>query len=586
MVRVEPTLTVKVIPYEGEALSSFMIRAAHGNGARVEWFMKHYRRSASTFIHLSDISKLDYVPENILNLNLIEKHLSLAKGVLRQMSFINILTQFSGGSKPEDSRVMRGLIRKTLAYCPQCLEERATYPLLWRFQGMDYCQKHRTALMQSCMKCKKQLMYSSIYLVGFCPYCKSRLASQVAEEKIIQEPCINESFGKYKIMEQLLQFNSVIMSSQSLARKIIYVASLNAKVAELLVGDLLGISYENLLQHARGTMSTKRSIHLNVILNFLYHTEISINELSNLEVPVDYKERMSHRNVEPDINLYSCSALWCSSYARTGSLRSTKSGFKYNQNRVLDFYVFCYECGCEYAISEGKLRERSDFIRGYSALADQPIQDLTWREIATYTGFSLAKNKRIRAYFTVRGIGSGCSYIYEQERIDAFLKGIQDGIKIAKIKEWDCWETEEHYFCYRYHIHVMRAILEKVKARHPRKNKIETERLLMSVCEELLDKNQKITNPVLLKAVGVSMQTLAKWGLKEYIDAVKQHQKKLLYEHKIRALKAEIDTFFEDRWHTHMKMNEVYQLLGYSQSQLCGYAPEINTYIRQKRFYN
>lgn len=82
MVRLEFILIVKVIFYEGEVFSSFIICVVYGNGVRVEWFMKYYWRSVLIIIYLFDILKLDYVLENIFNLNFFEKYFFLVKGVL------------------------------------------------------------------------------------------------------------------------------------------------------------------------------------------------------------------------------------------------------------------------------------------------------------------------------------------------------------------------------------------------------------------------------------------------------------------------------------------------------------------------
>lgn len=75
----------------------------------------------------------------------------------------------------------RGLIRKSLAWCPECLNELIEkdslyYPLIWCMTAYNVCTNHKKYLNEECLTCNKLIPFlHRKSRVGICPYCQSHL---------------------------------------------------------------------------------------------------------------------------------------------------------------------------------------------------------------------------------------------------------------------------------------------------------------------------------------------------------------------------------------------------------------------------
>lgn len=76
---------------------------------------------------------------------------------------------------------VRGLIRKKLVWCPECLKEfmekdSLYYPLIWCMTTYNVCTKHKIYLNEECPTCNKFIPFlHRKSRVGICPYCQSQL---------------------------------------------------------------------------------------------------------------------------------------------------------------------------------------------------------------------------------------------------------------------------------------------------------------------------------------------------------------------------------------------------------------------------
>lgn len=576
-----PSLSVKVMPREEESLSSFIIRVARSNGASINWFMNNYRSSNSDHIKISDISRLDFHPFNVLDIGLIEKHLCLEKGSLRQLSFRNILIKFKGEGRPENSRFMKGMIRKNLHYCSVCLSEGDYYSLLWRIETINFCFKHRIQLKSICESCQRSINYSSIGQIGYCPYCKSKIASPCGTSEDIDLIELSEESRKRDILKELLSNKPFNLDSKDAAMRILYV--LSKKGLSDKIYEQIGIRKSYLLQFARDSMKFKRSIHLNTIIRFLCEVRLSFAEFIRINVPQKFKELILNDNELRNSTRYLCLAPWCNSYLQAGSLQFTGTNVKHKGEQRLKWYMCCYECGCEYAIHEDVLIERSYFIKGYLLLKDKDISNLSKREIASITGLSITQSRRISAYLTGRGLICTSRYKYDEELVSDFVSALKAGDKISNIVKWLCWENEEHYLVYRYNTRVMQVLMMKKNNQPHRKYKKDIKHKLASICKQFMQSDVKITNHEISEALGITVETLIKWGLHEYIKEMKHAQKMLQRMKKIEVWMKRIEAFFHEEWEIDMQMRVIYERLNLSQSYLCGFAPEVNTFIREKR---
>ncbi|HDR8146026.1 TniQ family protein [Bacillus cereus] len=76
---------------------------------------------------------------------------------------------------------VRNLLRKSLAWCPKCLNELIEkdslyYPLIWCFTAYNVCINHKIYLEEHCPTCNKSIPFlHRKSRIGVCPYCQSHL---------------------------------------------------------------------------------------------------------------------------------------------------------------------------------------------------------------------------------------------------------------------------------------------------------------------------------------------------------------------------------------------------------------------------
>ncbi|MED3316392.1 TniQ family protein [Bacillus wiedmannii] len=107
---------------------------------------------------------------------------------------------------------VRGLIRKMLAWCPECLKEfmekdSLYYPLIWCMTAYNVCTNHKIYLNEECSTCNKLIPFlHRKSRIGICPYCQSPLFKplNILQCKDHKDYYISqgiENFFKYKSKE-------------------------------------------------------------------------------------------------------------------------------------------------------------------------------------------------------------------------------------------------------------------------------------------------------------------------------------------------------------------------------------------------
>lgn len=100
---------------------------------------------------------------------------------------------------------VRNLLRKSLAWCPKCLEEMKEkdflyYPLIWCFTAYKVCSNHKIHLEEKCPHCSKFIPFlHRKSRVGICSYCHFQLYKSL---NIL--PCIEPK--DYSISESIESF--------------------------------------------------------------------------------------------------------------------------------------------------------------------------------------------------------------------------------------------------------------------------------------------------------------------------------------------------------------------------------------------
>lgn len=99
----------------------------------------------------------------------------------------------------------RGLIRKNLAWCPECLKEfmekdSLYYPLIWCMTAYSVCTNHKIYLNEECPTCNKLIPFlHRKSRIGICPYCQSKLFKPLNTLQFIdhKDYCISQSVENF-----------------------------------------------------------------------------------------------------------------------------------------------------------------------------------------------------------------------------------------------------------------------------------------------------------------------------------------------------------------------------------------------------
>lgn len=118
---------------------------------------------------------------------------------LTMLPWSNVITQY-------------GLQRLTQAWCPVCLEESRDeeviyIPLIWTFQVLTICVKHRRRLSVECAECGKKVPWlTGSSRCGICPSCKCWLGNvadkaalddcEVGDEEFAQQSWVHDAIGE------------------------------------------------------------------------------------------------------------------------------------------------------------------------------------------------------------------------------------------------------------------------------------------------------------------------------------------------------------------------------------------------------
>ncbi|MGJ9386078.1 TniQ family protein [Salipaludibacillus sp. CF4.18] len=121
----------------------------------------------------------------------------------------------------------RGLLRKTKSWCPICYEESKLNDmiihdqLIWNFQVVNYCLKHKTLLLNTCKNCKNTVpIIDRKSLPGFCSRCGKWLGFIPSIEENIKDK--SEILSDVFLIGELLSKNDLAVNNVSLFESLRY----------------------------------------------------------------------------------------------------------------------------------------------------------------------------------------------------------------------------------------------------------------------------------------------------------------------------------------------------------------------------
>jgi len=453
-------LTKRVIPYSYESLYSFTARETKENYLSPLQLWNCCK--AARLITLSDTYTLIFCPENLIDIKKLADLTSLTESRLFEMTFYNLLMKFKGNNASR-ARLMSGLLRKEYYYCPRCLQERPHHSLLWSLNDIHICGKHHSQLFDRCIYCGKAIQLIEVVNFSHCPYCGGDLRHFDLYEETVNR---KEQEWRLKNYEFLLKDNNVYVDRIELAIKLLFFLNKNKPIFDRrVVCDSLNeeiAKLPTLLQHARNTLSQKRMLELQFLMNILYRADVSIEQFLNITVPKEFRISITEKKQLIKDTL-SCTAPWCRHYGISGTLIKTGTSFKKKKDGSLKYYLVCESCGCQYALdSDNNLIERTNYIRLYTFLKTVKCKTVSLRALSRISNFPIDELLRALSYFDSRHVFCLEPYHVEsdQRKVSAFIQAIHSGEKIKNIHSWKIWCSYYEYLFYRYHQEVLSAEIE------------------------------------------------------------------------------------------------------------------------------
>jgi hypothetical protein len=572
----QPKLTIRIKPYSGESLTSYLIRLANCNEIALLSLL-NYIRAKKGYFQMSDFNLLDLTPINNIDIGKLEYLTNVPKEKLLISTFSNSLKLFSESNNLEQARLMSGIYRNFLSYCPSCLKEKQFYNLLWKIDDMNVCMEHSIKLQQRCPHCLKKILYKDVGSIGICPYCYDSLieANNETVHPTEKEKWLNTFWSEIRISRS----NTILPNE--LAIKILFI--LSNKNNEFDKEQLL-MQVKNpgklpvLLQHARESLSGKRTLHFSYIQEVLYENGISINELINIQVPETFKQSLLKKK-EVKLSSLSCIAPWCSNFEKPGCLEKLVTNFKRraDSNELL-YYVYCSSCFCEYALNvNGEIVERTYFIRGYKALID--LKHVNLSDISKRSGLSLEQLKRCIGYFSTRNVFETLinQAICKVNLLNLVELAIKDETNINIIRKWSIWGNYQEFLTYRYHPVVLAAgkIKKQKTTTLGRVNKHTQLKEVEDTLKHLIDNEIDITIKNVCSELKVSPETVRTWGGNELISTYKSMQKESRLEKEKNELNTKALTFFNNNNKKRVLVPDLYNYLGICRTIVWRKHPEL-----------
>ncbi|QIC07173.1 TniQ family protein [Brevibacillus sp. 7WMA2] len=587
-------LTVRLRPFEGESLSSYLRRISKANGISFLSFWNYLKTEQNHYAQYDEITLLDFCPLNIINIEKLSNTIRREPNELLSLTLYNLLQLFAVGTEIERSRFTSGMLRETLYFCPACLKNKPYHRLLWRIKGIDACMTHCRLLQDKCPHCAKGIKYRDVYVHDKCPYCDldlSRVLDSPSERDIDWD---QQSWWWYS-WNQLLNYSDLKISPQNVALRMLYLIN-NRQVIfdkKRAISDIQrACKLPTLLQHARDSLKQKRTLHISYILEVLWEKHLDIDDFLNMELPQPFIDSVLNPT-RLKKEMLSCQAPWCENLGVDGGLIQTGTTFKRKKSgQVLSYYLSCLDCGCEYAINDqGELQERTYFISAYHLIKNSLCEGEHITSIIEKSGLSLDKLKRCIAYFYTRGI-KFCAYETDSIQIETqvlgpFIAAIKKNVPLKSIRKWGCWTNYVHFLVYRFHKIVMKELLMQTRKRPKRNNAEQNLNKVKRVVEEMYHQETTITIGAVAEQIGVSVNTIRNWGCCPYIKKMKKSQ----IEERVFMEKERIYGFVEEylmeRSQTRVFSSQLYKDLQKRRNLLWRIAPELTVFVEERvRIHN
>jgi predicted RNA-binding Zn-ribbon protein involved in translation (DUF1610 family) len=583
------SLTVRLKPYHDESITSFLFRIAQKNGLRILQLLNTVKANKIDYIQSENISSLDINTIAFINLYKLKSISGQNNIQLLDYTFSNAINIFcSNGKLQERTRFFSGLFNEDFFYCPICLLQRNYHKIIWRIKDINVCLEHRVKLTNICGSCGRVIKYNSLQTLYECPYCNEALGkNRMSQHNDIVN--YNQIVHLHETWKEILSDNTYKLSSSEIAFRILYLLSNQEAIFDRKkVSDDLGSEgrLQSLLQYARETLNTNRVLHFSFIFSIISKYKISMKCFLDLSVPYVFKRSIMEKRIAR-IGHASCIAPWCSSYGKNGGLLKTGTSFKRQKSgEILAYYLYCSECGCEYAYDEEhNIRERTYFIYSHEMFLRYWYDGIGLKELANKVELSEEKVRRSQCYFYSRNMfvcSNDNKYDVDNGDVERFIEALRNKISLKEIQKWIYWLSYRHFLIIRFH----KDIIGELRCNSSKSEKIEpnirdVEKVKRGL-ELLYAKDINITINEVCNVLKVVPQTIQYWQCDFLIAEFKLKQRVKRAERQEAKLYERFQLYLATNSLEMITIDKLCKELGIGRTVLWRSFPVLARYLKEK----
>lgn len=214
--------TIHLKAAKDESLVSYLYRFANANGIELLTAWNYIKKDHASRAQRPHLLLLEIDPLKELELSKIRQYIGLSEKDILRMTFFPVLKTFSHSEEVTSSRILRGLLRDVLYYCPLCLVEKVYIRHNWRIGHITCCIKHYVKLLTVCQKCKLPIKLRDMVYQQCCPYCESDLTLMKQEEPLKWDELARNRWF-YFAWDKLLSTEQGYISPADCAFRLLYI---------------------------------------------------------------------------------------------------------------------------------------------------------------------------------------------------------------------------------------------------------------------------------------------------------------------------------------------------------------------------
>jgi hypothetical protein len=572
-----------------ESLFSYLTRVAGTNGRDIVGFLDMVKRNEDYLLHSGDLKRIDFFPASMLNLDKLCEMTGLTRVDVNRSSFTNLIRAFTDSENGEKSKVLKGMLREDLHYCPECIAHTNSIYLHWKLIGVDVCAEHNKQLMNKCGHCHCSILYQDIRVVNRCPYCSGYLSKVENSREVIDQSNIKQQAWLIDNWKYLIEYTGRSFTPSEIAIKMVYILNdqQDKYNKELIRKSRYSGCLEYVIQCARGTLSKKCAVHITSLFSVLYAANLHVRGFLELNVPEGFIHSLHEKSIGEIAAGTACTAPWCELYGIRGELVSTGIFQSKKGGKSLSYFMVCPSCGCEYALDEDNyLVERSYFIKAYEILSNRNISKLTWPERIKVMGLKRGRIQRVLAYFQIRNVFDLDDIIkrdINEKLLEKFVRKLNEGIDLAEIRFWKEWVNYDQFLLHRYHPQVVQVLFESYTKPKAEGSDPIFRANIKNTCIVLLERDATINLPAVAKAWGTSATTIRNKGCSDIVEFYRGKQLEMKRGEVSMEIEQKVTRYLEEHGGEKVSMKELYTVTHTNYSLIRRYSPILIQQIKNSR---